>query len=88
MNQIVRQNRGFDAAQPLRAPVRIVPAIHRRPHAESFWPGWMSWIIQGVRRYRGYRRTIKALDGLSHEQLKDIGFRRLSNEPGDYERLP
>ena len=86
MNEIVRGS--FDRAEPFRTELRLVPGISRRPGAEQPWPGWIAWIVQGYCRYRSYRRTLKALDGLSHEQLKDIGFRRVSNEPGDYERLP
>ncbi len=97
MNQIVRHDRDFHAAESLGVRnVRLVPVIPaRRPYgsgseaeADVVWRGWLSWIAKGFRLHRSYRRTLAALDGLSHEQLKDIGFRRISGERGDYERVP
>lgn len=97
MNQIVRHDRDFHTAESLGVRgIRLVPTVPARrsrgsgssAEADLVWRGWPSWIAKGWRLHRSYRRTIVALDGLSHEQLKDIGFRRLSSERGDYERIP
>jgi uncharacterized protein YjiS (DUF1127 family) len=37
--------------------------------------------------WRRARRDRRALEGLSEEQLKDIGFRRVPGDPPHYHRL-
>jgi hypothetical protein len=40
-----------------------------------------------LRAWRNARRDRRALEGLSEEQLKDIGFRRVPGDPPHYRRL-
>lgn len=101
MNQIVSRNRQFIEAEPFLAnqraerivlfrpvPFSEAKAEHKAEPAapELAWPGWPRWIAKGFRLYRAFRRTRIALDQLSHEQLKDIGYRRAAD--GIYERMP
>lgn len=97
MNQIVSRNRQFVEAEPFLAnqraerivlfrPAPIPSPEHAMPTAEEpAWPGWPRWLVRGFRLYRAFRRTRIALDQLSHEQLKDIGYRRAAD--GIYERM-
>ncbi|MGE0212796.1 MAG: DUF1127 domain-containing protein [Parvibaculaceae bacterium] len=98
MNQIVNRNHQFIEAEPflvnqraerivLFRPAPAPVAHHEEPATpESAWPGWPRWLAKGFRLYRAFRRTRIALDQLSHEQLKDIGYRRAAD--GIYERYP
>jgi uncharacterized protein YjiS (DUF1127 family) len=51
-------------------------------------PGVIAWLVARIRNYLAVRRTLRALDELSWEQLKDIGYRRVPGERPRYERLP
>ena len=51
-------------------------------------PGLFASMVAAVKRYLAHRRTIRALDGLNHEQLKDIGYRRIPDGYSKYEPLP
>jgi Domain of unknown function (DUF1127) len=51
-------------------------------------PGLLAGLVAGIKRYLAHRRTIKALDGLNNEQLKDIGYRRIPDGYSKYEPLP
>ena len=44
-------------------------------------------IFAGLRAWRAERRDRHALEGLSDEQLKDIGYRRIPTDPPYYQRL-
>jgi len=98
MNQIVSRHHQFIEAEPFLANQRAERVVLFRPAPasaagcgepaaqEPAWPGWTRWIARGFRLYSAFRRTRIALDGLSHEQLKDIGYRRAAD--GIYERMP
>ena len=51
-------------------------------------PSLVARLAARVRQYRAVRRTQRALDRLSQEQLKDIGYRRVPDTWSKYERLP
>ncbi len=51
-------------------------------------PGLIARFAAWFRHYLAMRRTLKALDRLSPEQLKDIGYRRLPDSFSKYEPLP
>jgi uncharacterized protein YjiS (DUF1127 family) len=86
MNQIIRPETGFRSARPASA--GAVPRITIRTEPER--PRLLARLADRIRRYLAVRRTLRALDGLSEEQLKDIGYRRVPGDPSTsrYERLP
>lgn len=51
-------------------------------------PGLIASLAAAVKRYLAHRRTIRALDGLNEEQLKDIGYRRIPGVYSKYEPMP
>jgi uncharacterized protein YjiS (DUF1127 family) len=86
MNQIIRPEDVFRSAKP--AGPGAVPRIGiEMPPAR---PGVFSRLAERLRRWLAMRRTLRALDELSEAQLKDIGYRRIPNDPSSarYERLP
>jgi uncharacterized protein YjiS (DUF1127 family) len=44
-------------------------------------------IFAGLLAWHAERRDRRALEGLSDEQLKDIGYRRGAGDPPDYRRF-
>lgn len=42
-------------------------------------------IFAGLRAWHAERRDRRALEGLSDEQLKDIGYRRVPGDPPHYQ---
>lgn len=86
MNQIVRRETAFRSARPASA--GAVPRLGVRIAPER--PGLLARLVERIRRYLSVRRTLRALDELSEEQLKDIGYRRVPDDPTSsrYERLP
>ena len=96
MTHLPRHDRHFDHAEPFLQNRRAAPVVLFRPtptpkarplpiERELNWPGWPRWIATGWRLWQSVRRTRIAMDSLSHEQLKDIGFRRAGDT---YERMP
>lgn len=54
--------------------------IASQPHGFArFVAAWQAWRLD--------RQTRKALESLSDEQLKDIGYRRVPVDPPHYDRL-
>jgi len=51
-------------------------------------PSVFALLVEGIKRYLAHRRTIRALDRLSNEQLKDIGYRRIPDGYSKYEPMP
>ena len=51
-------------------------------------PGLFARVAAAMKRYLAARRTIRALDQLNDEQLKDIGYRRIVGGYSKYEPMP
>lgn len=79
----------FHSASPLASDVAPRPQgledVLATPPAG---PGIFAWLVTRIRHYLAVRRTLRALDDLSWEQLKDIGYRRVPGDGPRYERLP
>jgi uncharacterized protein YjiS (DUF1127 family) len=75
MNQMTSNTIAFKSAEPVNGHDPVTSGVFARLAAR-------------VRQYLAVRRTLRALDRLSQEQLKDIGYRRFPDTWSKYERLP
>ena len=75
MNQMTSNTIAFKSAEPVSGHDPVTPGVFARLAAR-------------IRQRLAVRRTLRALDRLTHEQLKDIGYRRVPDTFSQYERLP
>ena len=82
MNQMTSNIVDFKSAEPASGH----HVFHENAVSER--PGLIARFVAWFRHYLAARRTLKALDQLSQEQLKDIGYRRIPDSFTKYEPLP
>lgn len=95
MTQMSHNVIAFQNAHPLsereQTARQLSQGVYRAPAdgASSFTTsGLVANLVAVVKRYLAHRRTIRILDGLNNEQLKDIGYRRIPDGYSKYEPMP
>jgi len=94
MTQMSHNVIAFQDAHPLgqreETARQLSQGIYRpKPASDTSFstPGLIASVVAAVKRYLAHRRTIRALDGLNEEQLKDIGYRRIPGLYSKYEPM-
>jgi len=94
MNQMSHNVIAFQDAHPLsereQTARQLSQSVYRaEPGSDTGFgtPGLFARVVAAVTRYLAARRTIRALDGLNEEQLKDIGYRRIPGLYSKYEPM-